>query len=188
MYYLLAFREEFIFQLCHLKQCSLNNNIHPFLDLIWLSVPHSLRLTLCLFIGNCRDANDAQLFFFFYSLSLDNHVIGRVPTAGKYCRFHYSEGLWLYLCPTVSLQNGVIPDYVTVFWSHSSLVSSGSLYKCPCFTSPLMNSSKHNLQPHPLALNCKTLLPDVDLLPHAHISSIYFGHTAPRSAVLLTLC
>lgn len=63
--YLLAFREEFIFQLCGLKQCSLNTNNRSSLDLIWLSAPHSLRLTLCLFIENCRDANDAKIFFFF---------------------------------------------------------------------------------------------------------------------------
>lgn len=66
---------------------------------------------------------------------------------GKCGCFQCSERLRLCLCLTVSPQNGLIPDYVTMFWSHSSLVSHSTNALVP--VSPLMNSSKYNLHPHP---------------------------------------
>lgn len=113
--------------------------------------------------------------FFFFFLAVLRQSCSELTSQGspprKTCCFHGQSSasprlqLRLYLCLTVSLQIAIIPDYVTVFWSHSSFVSyesDCSGYKWPCFTFLVDELIKTQFT-HPTSpvLNCKWSAPDV---------------------------
>lgn len=85
-----------------------------------------------------------------------------------------SPRLERYPCLTVSLHISIILDYMTVFWSHGSFVSSGcdcSGYKWPCFSAKHINTIY-------ATLHCKWRAPDVD----------FFQMIRLQAFILVTRC